>query len=101
MCLAELDLDHHAYMKLIFLAGSQRYCSNTNELSITVDRCSISFFISQLPFSNTVFSTVSVFIHSQSSKVNVFIIIYVYYNVISQEKAVYFCRSLLKGRSWS
>jgi len=39
VCLAELDLDHHAYMKLIFLAGSQRYCSNTNELSITVDRC--------------------------------------------------------------
>lgn len=39
VCLKDLDLDEHAKMKLILLAGPERYCANTDELSIPVDKC--------------------------------------------------------------
>eukprot|EP00794_Sanderia_malayensis_P012771 gene12771-14082_t len=37
--LKDLELDEHAQNKLILLAGPERYCKNTDELTITADRC--------------------------------------------------------------
>eukprot|EP00795_Rhopilema_esculentum_P005143 gene5143-269_t len=37
--LKDLDLDDHARTKMILLAGPERYCKNTDELSISEDRC--------------------------------------------------------------